>query len=286
MKIIKNVVNWNEVPDGLTMLFFGPPKTHKTTEACSWSKKGKEGTLLIDTELGGDYVDGANRVVCTSLNQPTRPVMRDGKQVLDATGLPAREVIPPEERGYVYQTGTEKGKPMPVYSLAEIIINMFDMVDKGQFPFETVIIDTIDQINDWAELDVCEQLKIQAMGQADYGSDWALARNKVASIVEKLKVKFKKHGINLILVSHAKTSAIVGKKVQLGPDLPKGLSKKLMGMFELIGYTSINEKSKKAELTFDGFDEIQMGSRLRPLSGQTIPFSYEAFIKKVESYTE
>ena len=286
MKINKNKVEWNKLPVGLTMLFFGPPKTHKTTEACSWSAKGVDGTLLIDTEFGGDYVDGANRVVCTSFYVPMRPVMKDGKQMLNAKGLPMVEVVPPEERSYIYQQGEDKGKSMPTYSLAEIIANIFSMIDKGEFTFDTVIIDTIDQINDWVEAEICQELGIKAMGTADFGTDWALARNKVANAVEQMKQKFKRSGINLILISHAKTASIVNKKVQLGPDLPKGLSKKLMGMFELIGYVSINEKTKKAELTFDGYDEIQMGSRLRPLANQTIPFNYQDFVKKIESYTE
>lgn len=285
MKILTNKVDWNIIPDSLTMLFFGPPKTHKTTEACNWSSKGVTGTLLIDTELGGDFVDGANRIVCTSLNPPMRPVMKEGKQMLNAKGLPAFEMIPPEERGYVFTTGENKGKPMPVYSLAEVISGVTTMINDKEFPYETIIFDTIDQINDWVEADVCEELKIPAMGGADFGVDWAMSRNKTSRIFESLKMTLKKNAINLILISHSKTASIVNKKVQLGPDLPKGLSKKLMGMLELIGYTSIDEKTKKAMITFDGFDEIQMGSRLRPLAGQTILFNYETFTKTIQSYT-
>lgn len=286
MKIIKNKVEWSIVPKGLTCLFFGPPKTHKTTEASRWSSKGTDGVLLIDTELGADYVDNANRIVCTSLNPPEREVMKDGKQLLDKRGLPMYETVPPEERGYVFSSGREVGSPMPVYSLAEIIEYILEEISEGRFPYETVVIDTIDEINDWVETLVCQELDIKAMGEGSFGSDWALSRNKTVNILYLLKQTLKKAGITFILISHAKTTALVKDKVQLGPDLPKGLGKKIMGMCELIGHVTCNEKTNEAHINFQGYDDIQMGSRLKPLAGQRIKFGYQHFIVKVTSYTE
>jgi hypothetical protein len=54
----------------LTWYFIGQPKTGKTTAAANWSSKGAEGVLVIDTDLGADFVDGANVVTVTSLNPP------------------------------------------------------------------------------------------------------------------------------------------------------------------------------------------------------------------------
>jgi len=286
VKILTNKMDWNIVPKGLTCMFFGPPKTHKTTEASKWSSKGSEGVLVIDTELGADYVEGVNRIVCTELNEPTRPVFKDGKQALDNKGMPMFETTPPEERGYVYSTGTDIGKPMPVYSFAEIVSYIVEQISLGTFAYETVVIDTIDEVNDWVERAVCDELEIKAMGEGNYGADWALSRNKTSNVLTLLKNTLKKAGVTLILISHSKTTTIVKDKVQLGPDLPKGLAKKIMGMCELIGYVSIDERTHDAYINFSGFDEIQMGSRLKPLSGQKIKFGYEYFVSKITSYTD
>jgi hypothetical protein len=286
MKIIKNIIDWNIVPRGLLYMFFGPPKTHKTTEASRWSEKGTDGVLLADCEQGGDFVQGANRVVITSLNPPERPKMKDGKQLIDKMGMPIFEIIPPEERGYVYSTGKHIGQPMPVYSIAEFVMNVKAMLEKGEFPYDAIVLDTIDEINDWAEKEVCKQLNIKAMGEGEWGNDWAMARDKVFNIVSMLKMLLRKYNKDLILISHSKTTVIVKNKAQLGPDLPRGLSKKLMGLAELIGYTSKKEKTGQAFMSFKGFDEIQMGARLKPLADQEIPFDYQSFVKTITSYTE
>jgi len=69
------------MPAGLTYLIIGQPKTGKTTAVSKWSPKGSEGVIILDTDLGSDFVDKANTVTVTSLNAPTRHVLHDGKQV-------------------------------------------------------------------------------------------------------------------------------------------------------------------------------------------------------------
>jgi len=284
MKILKNQVDWNVVPNGMTMLFFGTPKTGKTTTACNWSDKGTEGVLLIDTDQGGDFIDGINRIVCTSFNVPERPVMKDQKHMLDKRGMPAYEIIPPEERGYVFTSGPNKGQPMPVYSIAEIINYLQDEISSNRLPYDTIVIDTIDEMVDWVDAEVCEELGTNAMGEAEFGKDWALSRNKAANVISMLKNMLKKAGINLILISHAKTAVMLKNKIQLGPDMPKGLAKKIMGMCELIAYIYIKEGTTEAVMSFAGYDEVLMGSRLKPLAHQEIKFDYKEFINKITSY--
>ena len=99
--------DWSRLPGGLTWYFIGQPKTGKTTASANWSSRGAEGVLLIDTDGGADFVEGANVLTCTSLNSPTQPKIEDNK---------IEEVVPPDERGYYSGTG----KPMAVYSLFEV----------------------------------------------------------------------------------------------------------------------------------------------------------------------
>lgn len=273
-----------DMPVGYVALFYGYPKTHKTTETSKWSDKGSEGVLLIDTELGSDYVQGCNRVICTSINPPTRRAMKNGEPVNNHAGLPTYEIVPVLERGYTFNTGANKGKPMEAYSLAEILTEIYKNVnDEKAFPYQTIVIDTIDEINDWIEQETCEKLGIKAMGTGEYGSDWATAKNRIKTILADLIRVLKKANKNLILISHAKSSTVTKNVKQLGADLPKGVSKAIMGMCELIGYISIGEH-KEATISFAPYDEVQMGSRIEALSNATIPFNYEAFKKHIENY--
>ena len=62
----------SQLPDGITWFFIGQPKTWKTSAASKWSDKGTDGTLIIDADLGADFVPDANSVTVTCLNPPTR----------------------------------------------------------------------------------------------------------------------------------------------------------------------------------------------------------------------
>jgi len=285
IKITKNVVKNNELPQGLMIMIYGHPKTRKTSQASEWSDRGKEGTLLIDTEFGSESVNEVNVVHVTSINPPEREAISNGKPVLDRTGLPIKEFVPPEERGYFYTTGENKGQPMPVYSFAEVIGWIQTSVANNELSFDTIIIDTIDEINDWVEEDTCDQLGISAMGQGEFGSDWAMSRNRTASAIQSLKHLLKQAGKNLILISHAKNSSIVKNKVHIGADLPKGLAKKLMGMCDVIGYVYVTDKGESM-ISFSPYEEAQMGSRIKALHGKTLTFSYAEIKSMIEKYKE
>ena len=95
MDVVVNKVstNWDDVPGGLTWYFIGQPKTGKTTAASQWSKKGSEGVLLIDTDLGADFVDDANVVTVNAVNPPLRELKKDGKTITK-NGKTQTEIIP------------------------------------------------------------------------------------------------------------------------------------------------------------------------------------------------
>ena len=92
------------LPDGITWFFIGQPKTWKTSAASKWSDKGTDGVLIIDADLGADFVPNANSVTVTCLNPPTRNKMSDNKKIVK-NGKEVMELIPPTERGYVYRSG-------------------------------------------------------------------------------------------------------------------------------------------------------------------------------------
>ena len=236
LKVNQVSTDWkDDLPGGITWYFIGQPKSGKTTQAASWSKGGSESVLVIDTDLGADFVDKANVVTCCSLNPPVRVKEKDGiKEVKN--GQEVVELVPVEERGFYYRGGPNRGKPMPAYSLAEIIGDL--MKNWHEYPYDTVVIDTIAKVKIWIEDVVKNELGIQNMGDGSWGSDWAAAKKKNADIVKKLQDFMKKVGGNLVICSHSKSTAVTDDKVQLAPNLPSGLGRILCAKADVIGYTT------------------------------------------------
>jgi hypothetical protein len=275
--------DWKRLPGGLTWYFIGQPKTGKTTAASQWSEKGSDGVLLLDTDLGADFVDKANVVTVNAVNPPVRKIKKDGK-IVTKDGKAQTKIVPPEERGFYYRTGKMKGKPMPVYSLAEVLSWLRNNWTK--LPYDTIVIDTVDEVNTWIERSVTKELNIQAMGEGSWGSDWGLARRKNLDIIVKFQKFMKKNGGNLILISHSKTTTVTDGKAQLSPDLPRGLAYNLTAKADVIGYSTANREDGKYTISFKNYDERAIGSRLKPLVQKELPFDYGSITKEITNYKE
>ena len=285
MDVVVNKVstNWDDVPGGLTWYFIGQPKTGKTTAASQWSKKGSEGVLLIDTALGADFVDDANVVTVNAVNPPLRELKKDGKTITK-NGKTQTEIIPPKERGFKFRSGTKKGEAMPVYSMAEILSWLRN--NWAKLPYDTIVIDTIDEVNKWIEASVLEELDIPSMGEGNWGADWGLARRKNLDIVVKFQKFVKQHGGNLVLISHSKATTITDGKAQLSPDLPRGLAYSLTAKADVIGYTTANRDNGQFYISFKSYDERTVGSRLRPLAQKDLLFNYSTVSNEILTYKE
>jgi hypothetical protein len=284
LKIRKVSTDWSSLPKGLTWYFIGQPKTGKTTQASRWSDKGADGVLLIDTDLGSDFVNNANTVTVTSLNTPTRPKMIDGKQVTEK-GTPVIESVPNNEREYYHRTGDKVGEPMEVYSMVEVYFYLKENLKK--LPYDTIVIDTIDHINRWIEAAVCDERGQTAMGEgSSWGADWAQARKKNLDIIKKFQLLCKSLGRNLVLISHAKSTVITDGKSQLGPELPRGLSYALTASADVIGYATANKEDSKFYISFQAYDERTVGSRLKPLAQKVLEFDYNSVMNEILKYKE
>lgn len=276
--------DWSsDLPGGITWYFIGQPKSGKTTQASRWSTLGSKGVLVLDTDLGADFVDKANVVTIASLNAPVRVKEVDGVKVVK-NGSPVSELIPPEERGFFYRNGDKKGQPMPVYSLAEVVASL----EKNwtSMPYDTIVIDTIDQVNTWIEATVTEELGIKEMGEGQWGADWGKARRKNTDIVVRLQRFLKKVGGNLVLISHSKSTTVTDGKAQLAPNLPRGLASALTAKADVIGYTTCNKENGAYEISFQSYDERMVGSRLRPLAQKDLPFDYDSIMNEIKQYKE
>ena len=281
IQVDKVVVNPNELPGGFVYLLIGPPKTGKTTEVAKW----RENCLIIDTNLGTDLVN-CNRITCTSINPPKREVKDSDGKILVKGGKTLTEIIPPEERGYLYRAGEHRGKPLPVYSLAEVLTWMKQSLQKGEFPYKAISIDTIGDVNDWIEDIVVDEMGITSIGEAAYGSGWGKARTKNIDILKRFGDICRRYAIDFIQVGHSKPTTVIGTIAQLSIDLPRGLTTALNAKADVIGYVSIDKNSGRSLISFQAYDEIQVGSRFEALGGKTIPFTWKSIQENVEKYKD
>jgi len=285
VEIQKIKTSYDAMPYGITYYFIGQPKTRKTTVGSSWSEKGQDGVIIIDTDLGSDFVDGANVIPVTSIAPPVRDVHdKAGKRLLGNDGRPIVEEVPPSERGYFYRTGEKRGQPMPVYSLREAYIYLTENWHK--LPYDTIMIDTLGEVNRWIEDAVASEMGIGAMGEGPFGADWGRARRKNLDVVLNFQRFCRQAGANLILTSHSKNTVVTEGKVQMGPELPKGLGSALTAKADVIGSIQIPKGSTDPVISFVAFDERTIGSRLRPLAGKRLPFNYEAVKAEILAYKE
>jgi len=283
VEIQKIEAKYDSMPYGITYYFIGQPKTRKTTVASSWSEKGQDGVVILDTDLGSDFVEGANVIPITSLVPPTREVEKNGKKITE-NGRPVIEEVPPVERGYFYRTGEKRGQPMPVYSMREAYIYLTENWQK--LGFDTIVIDTLGEVNRWIEDMVASDMGIGAMGEGPFGADWGRARRKNLDVVLNFQRFVRQVGGNLILTSHSKNTIVTEGKVQLGPELPKGLGNALTAKADVIGSIQIPKGNEDPVISFVAFDERTIGSRLRPLAGKRLPFNYEAIKAEILAYKE
>jgi hypothetical protein len=193
-------------------------------------------------------------------------------------------MIPPLERGFYHRVGPKRGEPMEVYSLFEVYTWIKD--NWKSLGYESLVIDTIDTINEWIQEAVCEELGISAMGQGEWGADWGKARKKNVDIVKRLQTLMKAHGSNLILTSHSKQSQMNDGKVQLSPELPRGLGYALCAKADVIGYSTVVKDELIPKVSFQAYDERTVGSRLKPLNGLVLPFTYTDVNKAITEYKE
>ena len=287
----------NELPRGLVWYIIGQPKSGKTTALSKWSAKGVDGTLIIDIDLGADFVDGANVIPCTSLYPPVRtkvpknPVV-DGKPLFDKDGhdTDTQEIIPPEERGFFYRNGPDVGKPMPVYSLQEILAWLSDNLDT--LPYTTVVIDTIDKVVGWYEQETFQHFGVTALGEVPFGADYGYLKERTLKMFNLFKTLFKKRGMDFVIVSHSKETTIVpaqGKKKaqkQLGPALGGAIATKLLGEADIIGYSRGEDSNGTYTISFEAYDEVKVGSRVRAIAQKELPFDYNVIAQTIAEYSE
>jgi len=146
--------------------------------------------------------------------------------------------------------------------------------------FQGVCFDTIDVVNAWAEEETINELKgtstekagsladLQVMGddRVGFGKDWAMARKKVANIIQSAQMA----GLMVFLLAHTKVER--GSFSGVNIALPQGLGIKVRGLCQVIGYVYCSEEGGRVVryITFRSADSTVAGSRYSELNDANV----------------
>jgi len=140
--------------------------------------------------------------------------------------------------------------------------------NSGKRPFDTIAIDVIDVVNEFAEADTKADLNISEMGQAPFGQDWGTSRTTVLSVIKG----FSTLPVSLLILAHSKWAIVDDIVVGHTIDLPGKLGRFAQAAVENIIYIAQKEDGER-EMIFKPVPSVEAGSR-NPLLAKIGSCSY------------
>jgi hypothetical protein len=163
------------------------------------------------------------------------------------------------------------------------LLNACADIARGEHPFRTVIIDTIDNAFRLCTEHVCAQLGVRHESELPFGRAYGQIANEFTRVITKLSML----PYGLYLVSHAKQETVetrTGNIVRTVPTLPEKARKIVLGLVDLILY--LDMEPYRGE---DGDTQYRRVIRTKPTANyeagdrtgklpETLPLDYQAFV--------
>lgn len=209
-----------------------------------------------------------------------------------ASQFPKPLIIECEVGGAEELKGVKVAKPVNLDEVSEILGELEGPAGKE---FETIVIDTIDEVYDWYEVEVCRDLSkkfklaIDNIGEGPKGADWAEARKRMMGFMSV----WKGLGKNIVYLAHS--TAVMGEQGLVSQkaktiDFPGKLGRRIPARVDVVGYCyGVREAGPDKKLTinryisFQPYEELEAGCRLKELSGKIIPMTFQAIKACFES---
>lgn len=155
--------------------------------------------------------------------------------------------------------------------------------DKGEKPYETVAIDTIDVVKDWIYEAVLKDLGIKTMGDAGRsGADWIAGRTRTLALI----ARFAQLPVNLLVVAHSRPIQVGEKIIGATVDLPGSLARHTLGAVENILFCTMKGGTRqiipqaRADVDTGSHHPILNKIGSCPMTYQGLRAAFEAKLKK------
>lgn len=155
------------------------------------------------------------------------------------------------------------------------LIEVGQLLKKGDHSFETVVLDTIDVMGDIVQDFTCAQLGIDHPADAGYGKGWYELRKKLMGAL----TSFSMLGMHLVMVSHSKERIDEGGDtgMKILPALTGKLAESVMGFADVIFYCQarIDDGNVIRTISTQGCNLLIAGTRYPEIPAE-LPMSFEA----------
>ena len=176
---------------------------------------------------------------------------------------------------------------VPTYKW-EDFLDACKLVAKGDHPFKTIVIDTVDNAFKMCSDHVCAKHNIDYEGDLGHGKGWALVKNEWHRVLTRLASL----PYGLILISHAQDKTIetrTGEYTKTQPSLPDRARNVVLGLVDIILFgDSIPMKDAAGNVTIERIlrtkphPTYEAGDRTGRLP-DVLPLDYDAFVKAFNS---
>ena len=174
----------------------------------------------------------------------------------------------------VYKIPEDKGALGSWQEFKNAVKSIKTAVKNDKFNFDTIVIDTVDNLVDLCQDHVCKEMGIKHPEEAGYGKGWSNVRKEFEIGINNLLGL----GIGLILISHSKDIE-VETRYQTITKTTMTVSGKIgdfiAGAVDIIGYIGFDEEEQsKRTVTFRGHEALLAGDRTNMLPEVT-DFNYK-----------
>ncbi len=224
----------------------------------------------------------------------TKPVTELGKQTILLYGRPKigkSEMASkaPEAIFFECEPGLNHLEvfKVPTYKW-EDFLDACKLIAKGDHPFKTIVIDTIDNAFKMCSEHVCAKHEVDYEGDLGHGKGWALVKNEWHRELTRLASL----PYGLILISHAQDKIIetrTGEYTKTQPSLPDRARNVVLGLVDIILFgDSIPKKDAAGNVTIERVlrtkphPTYEAGDRTGRLP-DVLPLDYDAFVKAFNS---
>ena len=160
------------------------------------------------------------------------------------------------------------------------------LIAKGNHPFKTIVIDTVDKLCDFCEQELCAQNNVVSLSDFAFGKGYALYKTEMSRVFQKIFAL----NMGVILTSHTQLTEVdtpQGRITRWTPTFPKRIQDVIIPMVDIIGFAqnvvSLNENGERVEervLQTKTSSLWEAGDRTGRLP-ETIPFKYAIFEREL-----
>lgn len=124
--------------------------------------------------------------------------------------------------------------------------NVLKSLRSTKHNYQTLVIDVVDRLIEFAEAEICKRNEIKSGRIADipFGDGYKGARNLLIESFESIE----QMGLGLTIVTHPKEKEYLQEAIKwtaMGTTLPNSYEKKILGYFDLILYAYVNQQNQR-----------------------------------------